>query len=324
MRVLVLYEYLKLERGNYRLMGGFMKQMKPLCNSFSEILLPDLRKKIQKGYTSKDLQKDYKPDIIICYGNFATEVFSGYFTEMTCAKTVVITDFHGHTSNNQGIMKRYAENGFDIMFMRGVYNKKYKSTIPMVWVPFSANEKEFYPDDSIRRQNIIGFAGMVSPSVYVVRRKAIKLLKKVKLLKICDKNTCNKGDRKKNIGYPLFLRSVVSCLTSTDLYNWPSTPRAKTFEIMGSKTVLLTPCFERMERMIGKPDQGYVEFKSDCSDIVKQARKIINEPTWAKSVAENGYEIFLKKHTDRIRIKELYNHLQRLVSGKPMERVWGL
>jgi hypothetical protein len=324
MRVLVLYEYLKPERGNYRLIGGFMKQMRPLCDSFSEVLLSDLRKKIQKGYTCIDLQKDYKPNVIICYGNFATEVFNGYFTKMPCAKTVVITDFHGHTNNNQGIMKKYAENGFDIMFMRGVYDKKYKSTIPMIWLPFSANEKEFYPDNSIRRQNIIGFAGMVTPSVYVVRRNAIKLLKKAKLLKVCDKNTCNKGDKKKNVGYPLFLRSVSSCLTSTDLYDWPPTPRAKTFEIMGSKTVLLTPPFEQVEKMIGKSGRDYVGFKMNCSDIIKQARKIVNEPIWARTIAKNGYKIFLEKHTDRIRIKEFYRHLQRLVSGKSIERPWNL
>ena len=301
-----------------------MRQMKPLCSWYGELLLSKLRKRISNGYTSTDLWKDYKPDVVVCYGNFAKEVFNDFFVGLSCAKTVVITDFHGHTGNNPGIMKAYLKNKFDIMFMRGVYDNSYKSTIPMVWVPFSASDNTFYPDDSITRSNMIGFAGMVSPSVYVVRRKALGLLKKAGLLKVCSKNMCNKGDRKKNKGYPLFLRSMVACLTSTDLYDWPPTPRAKTFEIMGSKTVLLTPYFEKIEKMIGRDEVNYVRFKRDCSDVVRKARKILNEPEWAKTVARNGYEMFLKKHTDIVRIKEFYTHLVRLVCGKSIQRRWEL
>lgn len=319
MRVLVILEYLTSYRGSDRILGPFMLQMEPLCN-FSYIVLPDLRKKIESGYTSQDLQKDYKPDVIICYGNFAKEVFSGYFTKMSCAKTVVIVDFHSHTNNNPGIMEKFKENGFSIMFMRGVYDVKYKSTIPMIWVPFCANEKEFYPDNSVTRVNQIGFAGVTGPSVYSTRKKAIKLLKKAKLLRVCAKSQCSKGHKERNKGYPAFLRSNVACLTSTELYNWPPTPRAKTFEIMGSGTVLLTPYFFGMEEMLGKDGIHYVQYNKNCSDVVKKAREIINNPARAKTIAENGYKMFLKKHTDRIRIREFYEHLVRLVEGKPIKK----
>ena len=206
------------------------------------------------------------------------------------------------------------------MVMRGIYDINYKSTIPMIWIPFSADENVFYPDNSIRRQNLIGFAGMTGPLVYATRRKALKRLKKAKLLKVCDKNMCNKGNKKKNIGYPLFLKSMVACLTSTEHYDWPQTPHAKTFEIMGSGALLLTPNFLGIEEMLGKDGVNYVKYNKNCSDVVEKAKWIINHSAKSKTIAKNGYKMFLKKHTDSIRIKEFYKHLARLVEGKPIER----
>jgi len=320
MKVLVLYEHLRLERGNTRHMNGFMGQMEPLCSSFNEVLLPRLREKIEKGYTSVDLQKEFKPDVVVVYGNFMKEICTGYFTKMSCAKTVVMVDFQGYLKKNPGIIEKYRKNGFDVIFRRGVSYGSYKPTIPIIWVPFSANENEFYPDNTINRINLIGFAGMVSPSVYVTRRKAIKLLTKAKLLRICHRSICNKGIAKKNKGYPGFLRGHVACLTSTDFYSWPPTPRAKTFEIMGSGTVLLTPYFLGMKEMLGNDGEHYVKYDLSCNDVVKKAREIINDPSRTKAIAKNGYKIFLRRHTDRIRIKEFYGHLARLVEGKPIER----
>lgn len=321
LRVLPIFEYLYRQRGNDRIIVDFMKLMEPLCSSFNVMLLLDLRVKIEKGYTSVDLQRDYKPDVVILYGDLSKEVFGGYFTKMSCVKTVVVTDFHSHVVyDSPGIMEKYKENGFDIMFRRGISDLNYRSAIPMVWVPFCASEKEFYPDDSINRINLIGFAGMTSPLVYVTRRKAIKLLKKAKLLRVCPKGECSKKMVKKNKGYPAFLRSHVACLTSTDYYIGPPTPRAKTFEIMGSGTVLLTPYFWGMEELLGKDGEHYVKYDESCSDVVRKAREIVNNPARTKVIAANGHKVFLEKHTNSIRIKEFYAHLVRLVEGKPIER----
>lgn len=322
MKVLTILEHRSPQIGSYRLLWPFLDKFKHVCD-YKIMLLPDLREKIDRGYTSIDLQRNYKPDVIICYGNFAKEVLAGYFTKMPCAKTVVIVDFHGHERNNPGIMEAYKFNGFDIMFMRGVYSRDYKSTIPMVWVPFSASEKEFYPDSSVKKVNLIGFAGVTGPSVYSTRKKAISRLKHTKLLRICPKNECSKGNAAKNSGYPRFLRSHVACLTSTELYHWPPTPRAKTFEIMASGTVLLSPWFPGMEEMLGNDGEHYVKYDKNCSDVVKKAREIIKNPVRTKAIGENGYKVFLQKHTDSIRIKEFYSHLVRLVEGKPIKRKYG-
>jgi len=243
---------------------------------------------------------------------------TSWFKELKGAKAIVIVDFHAHISNNPDIMDRYKQNKFDLIIMRGAYDKNYKTPIPMIWIPFSADEEVFYP--GLKVINKIGFAGTISPSVYTTRKKAIKILTKVGLLKRCDKNTCNKGNKKNNKGYPIFLRSIIAGLTSTELYDWPSTPRAKTFEIIGSGTVLLSTYFLGMEEMLGEDGIHYVKYKEDCSDIVSKAKEIIKNPERTSFIAKNGLEVFLKKHTDSIRIKEFYDHLVRLVEGKPIER----
>lgn len=318
MKVLFLVEHDRPKRGNYRLLNPFMRKMSAYCD-FEEIVLPDLLEKVEKGYTEKDLYNDYKPDATIVYGNFAPLVDKFWFKNLQGAKIIVIVDFLGHTSNNPGIMERYKQNGFDMMIMRGVYDKNYKSTIPMVWVPFSADEDVFYPK-KVKKKRIVGFAGMTGPK-YITRRKAIRELERYNLIERCPRTLCNKGDPKKNRGYVNWFRTHIANLTSTDL---PKTPRAKTFEIMGAGSVVLTSPFYNMKALLGKPGEGYVVYKPDCSDVVKKAKELIDNPAKAKAIARRGHEIFLEKHTDEIRIKEFYDHIVRLVEGRPIERPWGI
>jgi len=72
--------------------------------------------------------------------------------------------------------------------------------------------------------------------------------------------------------------------------------------------------------MLGEDGVHYVKYKEDCSDIISKAKEIIKNPERTSFIAKNGLEVFLKKHTDSIRIKEFYDHLVRLVEGKPIKR----
>ena len=201
----------------------------------------------------------------------------------------------------------YLHHEFHLIIRRHFYYQR--QPLNTVWLPFSASEKEFYPDESIPRKNIIGFAGTgIEGNVcrgHKIRQKAYKILLENNLL---DK----KHGKIVGAEYSKYLRShtgSLACAGSTI-----HAPMAKCFEIILSGTALLTNMMENSTELFGDK-RCYFQYKDDCSDVVERAQEILNNPNKVDEVVYNAMNRVLSKHTDSKRVTELYNILNSLASG---------
>jgi hypothetical protein len=188
----------------------------------------------------------------------------------------------------------------------------------MVWLPFSADPKEFHPDSSIKRKNVVGFAG-ASTWPYFQRIMSIERLNKAGLLLTC-------GDKCFNsplVEYPKFVRSTTAALTSTDAPNWRNSVIGKAFEIIASGTVLLTPNSDFLY-ILGKHGEHFWKCNYGCTNIVERAREILNNKKLQKEISKNALKMFLNNHTTDIRTNEFLTNIKRLLKGKPLKRKWGI
>lgn len=283
---------------------------------------------LEKGRLATDLYKEYEPDVVIHYDSHAprgirTRFPEGYFAKLPCLKVMIEPDFWKKAAARQwDDFSWYVSNKFDLIIRRGCFKgTKDVLGIPSIWLPYSADENEFYPVEESRR-NVIGFAGaykysgIVAEGIigYAQRRKAMALLGAENLLEHCKGCRTLSGSTQL---YPMFLRSVVAALTSAETRS----PMGKMFEIMASGTVLLTTDFDHRKELFGDIE-CFVEYLGDGSDVVEKAHKILNNLEWAKQIALNGLEVFKKNHTHTIRIKELYHHLECLLEGKQIMGRW--
>ena len=204
----------------------------------------------------------------------------------------------------------YKEKGINLLIRRHSYEEE--APIVSVFLPFSANEGEFFPGEHTHQN--IGFAGShkSTQAYYDIRKKAIKVLSKSGQLdtyygKIYD-------------GYAEYLRSHIGSLACSD--GMAHTCVAKIFEVPLSGSALLTNVMTCKEELWGK-EQCYFEYKDDCSDIVSVADTIINEHDLRNQVIKNAYNRVVEYHTDEKRVKELYSILTALLSNKTIPRIWG-
>jgi len=228
------------------------------------------------------------------------------------------TKFEGLVYADKTIIDWYAKKNISLILRRHCYEEK--APVESVWLPFSANEKEFYPlknlgyDRQITKIYKIGFAGSYTSQqiYYDVRRLAISKLLEAKLL---DENYGRIYD-----GYAEYLRSHISCLACTG--GLLHTCLAKTFEIPLSGSALLTNRMDHPKILWGNK-KCYFEYKDNCSDITEIARYILENNNEVQEVTKNGLLRVLEAHTDQHRIVELYNILHALVQNKPVPKIWG-
>jgi hypothetical protein len=318
LRILVI-SHLPEVKFSSRLHLGFLRGLEGFCG-YGFLNGNDV---IRDGMTSRDIEDKYDPDAVILYDSCAPkggyERFSDtFFKSFRCAKVVVEVDFWKKIHRNR--LDFYVKNEFDLIIRRGPFGgMKTIEGIPSVWLPFSISPE--FMDDGHDRRDVIGFAGAFKPKIdlpngtqcYYQRRRSMKLLKDAGILEHFVKGRTLEGSKR----YPDFLRSVFAVLSSAEL----KVPYAKTFEIMGSGAVLLTPDFQHKESLFGF-DELFVTYKDDCSDVVEKAKKILNEKDWAKAMAKRAYSVVQTLHTHEKRIMELFWHLYRLLNGYPVLHVW--
>lgn len=326
MKIIVI-SFLPEQKFSSRQHLGFMRRLSKYFDyeyiSGSEIF--------NRKLTAQEVFRIYKPDVVIHYDSHApkgkrTMFSSDYFASFPCAKVMIEVDFWKKAKGEKNELKSlwggldwYVSNKFDLVIRRGCYegvDNVYG--IPSVWLPFSASN-EFHPGNG-ERKGVIGFAGALNyrgiitgdVTGYWQRVDAINRLKEVNLLEHC--RTCRTLQGSTKV-YPKFLRSVVAGLTSAETRS----PFGKVFEIMVSGTILLTPDFDHKKALFGDKE-CFVEYTSE--NIVDQAKRIINNPDWARRVAENGVEVIKKYHTSEKRILELKEHLENLLKGKSIINRW--
>jgi len=290
---------------NRRINSGFAEKLANFKDI--QLVVHDRNTLVEQEKTILNIYNNLKPDVIICYAKIGKSNFMKITDQIQCAKIAIEVDYHRKPLVLQKIYQRCK---FDLVIQRGSFPSPSKYPIPWVWLPFSADEKFFHPDGPFRtRKNMIGFAGSANAS-YPVRLRAVNILKRKEVLAECKK--CFGSN------YPKFLRDHRAYLTSTEL----DSPHGKLFEILASGGAVLSGPFSTKE-VLGLKD-CIIEYKNDCSDVFEKARFIRNNFSLVQQIAENGRNTFLKKHTDNHRIKELYEHIQNLVHGKPLVKPWGI
>lgn len=245
-------------------------------------------------------------DILLCYTSYG--IRSQQISDLNCCKIIIETDFYKKVKGS--LLGWYKSCGFDLIIQRGAYDSTLDVGVPMVWLPFSADPKEFHPDLSIKRESVVAFAGSYTAGIYFQRRKAINELKRAGIYKEYVKSKSEYADN---------LRKSLMWLTSTEI----NSPHGKVFEAMASGTIVLTPSFWGEQNLFGVRE-CYVRYKSDCSDIVKQARKIINDPEYAKVIRDNALAVFYQFHTHEKRLEELNHYLLGAFHGHTVSTFWHL
>ena len=291
---------------NYRINIGFVNKLNTLCDYYG------VKAYSKDGiiYSAEELYSDYKPDAMLLLAH--SDVLDGYLKDIPCLKVMIAVDYRKIVERNKFYW--YKNNQFDIVIQRGVYDiESFQKHIgiPSVWVPYSADEKEFYPTKwKIPK---VGFTGTTSSSSYTQRSKAIELLE--------QENLINNGGKIGGIKYAPFLRLHTAMLTDTMLGNSGiRSPHAKMFEIMASGSTLLSPGFDHNFLS----EDCMVKYRDDCSNIAEKGKWILDNKDECDIISKNGYNEFLKTHTDTIRIKELYNHISNMSEGKEIVRKWGI
>lgn len=294
------YEWLPKARLHLKFLRGLQR----FCKEYRVI-----DKDAASTYLSlKSVQDQYKPDVLIVYTSY--DLPEKCLTSVDCTKILVETDFHIRQHGKEKNWHQwYVGNKFDLILQRGAFKCGRSLGAPVIWLPFSADEKEFHPGKK-RKSNKIGFAGSVTknPKLYVQRKKAISLLEDAKLIVKKKRRISN---------YEQFVRSTAGFLTSAGL----KSPHGKVFEVMASETALLSPSFFG-ERSLFGDEECFVKYKHDCSDVVEQARRIVGDRQYRERVAKNGYEAFLRNHTHEKRLVELVEHINGVLSGRDVIARW--
>lgn len=294
---------------SHRLTEHFIEKLKKFNDiKFFSVKAYNHRKK-RIVIPAKKLKKDYKPDIVICHAH--SECLNKYFKEFkNQLKIMIAVDFWKIIKNNR--LDWYYNNEFDLTVHRHFLPEIEKVNTETVWLPFSACDKEFYPQN--KKLPFIGFAGNCMSPQYAERRLAIEYLDSEGLL------VYNRGSKGliRHERYSKFLRSFESILCSAEF----DSPFGKLFEIMASGSIPLIPKFSGIDILFWK--NTMMHYKKDCSNIIDQAKILLNDHDMRIEMQEKSYKNFKKAHTDDIRIKEFYDIIKAKYEGKEIPKKWGM
>ena len=314
MRILWLYRYAKnysfdnwfhlhlveqmIEQGiNIKCYGPAMQEYN------SKILTSEYHNNI----TLAGIHKVYPFDVVIC--NTKSRMFAYHsphksercwlpkdFATFNTKRVMIEEDYHYETEDSfykqfdLTLQRHY--NSYIVQKQRGVVNTK--------WFPFSIDEKTFYPEGLV--QPTIGYSGHSDTGVYPFRTIAKSFLANKGLLTDYDSS-------KKGVDYIHTLRRHIAFLSGSSIYY--ITP-AKMFEIMASGAMLFTNESDYYGLKHLFPDDCYMTYKEDFTDLEVKATLIVNDIERTKEIAKRGRQCILDRHTDAIRTQQLMEILRSL------------
>lgn len=265
-------------------------------------------KKQKINISAKKVLRRYRPDVVICHAH--SNVLDGYFKPFKDQlKIMIAVDFWKIIQQNK--LDWYHNNNFDLTIHRHILSNIKNVNTETVWLPFSANHLEFYPQKL--KLPYIGFAGSCMSPVYEERRRSIHYLDEHGLIVY---NRRNRGVIRYKNNYSKFLRTFKGNLCSSEL----DSPYGKLFEIMASGSIPLIPKFNGKEQLF--KNDTMVHYKKDCSDIQEQASTILNDDDFRKELTINAYNNYINHHTDDHRINELYNIIKAKYQGNKVPKIW--
>ena len=198
-------------------------------------------------------------------------------------------------------------------------NKK-MNRVPSIFFPLSADEDDFYFDNTIKRveDRILFLGSNRSNEYYKVRNEAIKILSENNLLARRGKGLCL--DKQKSHEYPPKLRKYKFALSDA-ISDWGVCP-SKVYEYMASKMVVLCNQIGRDDILFGNK-QCYFKYKDDCSDFLDVVKYVLDEKNkeYVDEVAENAHDVVHKKHMHKHRADELIKIITEFVEhGRILNR----
>jgi len=220
------------------------------------------------------------------------------FTEYKCPKIVIEEDYHWETDDDW-----YAEHDISLILQRHYSQSLRDGKVKKLWFPFSVDTNVFCPSPTVayREPRICKMGGYTD--CYVFRQRVINMLKEAGIG--VDFSNVHREERyvKSLKNY----RAYVCC--SSNVYITP----AKMFEIMGSGGLLFTNNAPQDKYGLKKlfPDDSYVTYEEDFSNVISQARRIINESEWSEGVANRGMKYVREHHNHKIRISQLLEILKQ-------------
>ena len=118
------------------------------------------------------------------------------------------------------------------------------------------------------------------------------------------------SNRHREERYIKSLQSYVAYLSCSSNVNITA---GKMFEIMSSGGILFTNREPEDRYGLKKlfPDDSYVTYEQDFSDVVSKANRIINDTEWADGVAKRGMEYVKEHHNHKVRIKQLLQIIEK-------------
>lgn len=315
----------------YRLFLGFVSKLNKFCEfkvyckkkydeEHTHYKTPKhlIFKEYDSKITAKDLKEEFNPDVflIILHNKSVIEWIPKDIHNVGVPTVILEDDHYEYTEESikykgREVLDYYKNNDITLLLRRHYY--KTKVDVPSIWFPQSVNEEEFQPYYG-ERENSIGFAGSfgVTPW-YQIRRNAMEQLGRAKLLP----PEYGKFEPQDYPRYIKHFKGILGC--SGGILH---TPLAKMFECMMSNTPYMTNWFYGKHVLFGIKEYCFT-YKDDCSDVVDKARIILNDKDYVDEVTKNALGIVQEKHTDKIRIQELYEILQCVVSGGTIPNKWG-
>jgi hypothetical protein len=231
------------------------------------------------------------------------------FRDCKVLKICIEEDFQYETSDDW-----HKEHGFSAILQRhySQYARTKNMSLPKHFFPFSVDPTAFYPR-GYQRNNRIGFAGTQGTgnamsggqSVYAPRENAYRLLHNHGLL--AERTVVIGGERLNGDPYIDYLQRYTAYLCCGSVYHL--TP-AKMVEIMASGGVLFTDDqTQGLDLMF--PNETYLTYKQDASDLLDKVRNIFDDVPFRDAIVNRGVECIKEKHTHDVRIKELFDIIER-------------
>lgn len=113
--------------------------------------------------------------------------------------------------------------------------------------------------------------------------------------------------RRENQDYIRDLNSYVCHLSGQSAYYILP---AKIFEIASSGSLLFTSANEKTGMHLVFPEDTYVKYADDCSDVVEKASWILTHPVEVKEIVAKAKKHIQENHTHEIRTKQLLELLK--------------
>lgn len=248
---------------------------------------------------------DYLPKNAM--GNTRGEIRSGEwlpkdFNSFDKARKVVWEEDYHYEADDSW----YKEVGIDIVFQRHYvnvdYGNSFNSGVRHMFLPFSVDTKLFC-DRNQFRTNMITYTGSVNNMYYTDRTMAVAMLKQRSLI------TKDSPKRKENQDYVNDLNNYVCHLSGQSAYYILP---AKIFEIASSGSLLLTTANPKTGMDLVFPENTYIKFADDCSDLISKADFILSNRNEVKAITERAKKHILENHTHEIRTRQFIETMQKV------------